>query len=320
LDIKDIVEDAVALAPMAGVTDSAFRSICMEHHASYTVSEMISAKALSMGDKKTKSLLKKRSVEKPFGIQLFGHSPDDFKSASEILEDDYSPDFVDINMGCPAPKIISSGAGCALMDDVVLSTKIVEAVKKSISVPVTAKIRCGFKDKKNAPEFARALEQSGIDAVTIHARTSNMKYKPPIDLFTIEKLCNAVRVPVIGNGDICTVNHIKIMNNLGCSGVMIGRAAMGNPFIFLELSSNKRGVPFNAPTSKEKFDVLLKQVERAIEDKGERNALNQSRKHVCWYLKGMRGASKLRNDASKISSYIELKNLIIKALELERAG
>ncbi len=317
MDIKDIVEGGIALAPMAGITDSAFRSICMEYHASYTVSEMISAKALSMGDKKTKSLLKKRSVEKPFGIQLFGHSPDDFKFASEILENDYSPDFVDINMGCPAPKIVKNGEGCALMKNPRLVRSIVKAVVHSSSKPVTVKIRKGWDEKSiNALEIATICEEEGASAVTIHGRTREQQYSGKADWSIIKEVKKVLTIPVIANGDIKTPEDAKNMLDItGCDAIMVGRGALGNPWIFKIIGDYLgKGVYNNNKDNNLLLGTILRHYSLMEQYKGERTAVLEMRKHIGWYFHGFYNSAKIRAQIFKTQSKEEVINILKGAL------
>lgn len=303
------------LAPMAGASDSAFRRIAMEEGASLSVSEMVSAKALALGDKKTPLLMRHLPTEKPFGIQLFGHNPTDFEAAAKIAERDFTPDFIDINMGCPAPKIVSSGAGSALMKTPSLAAAILMAVKNSVRIPVTAKIRSGFfEEHKNAAELALLLEEAGASLITIHGRSRERMYRPPADLEIIRQVKNAVSIPVIGNGDIRDANGYFEMLKTGCDGVMIGRGALGNPFIFRELSAAAGGTPYTPPPLSKRLALLRRQVTYMIEDKGEYIALREARKHAAWYIKGFRGAASLRGKASSLERMDDLDAFIEAAL------
>lgn len=304
-----LFQNVVALAPMAGVADSSFRSICMEYGASFSVGEMISTKAICFGNKNTLSLLYHRQKEKPFGVQLFGNDPKDFIKASKIVYDEASPDFIDINMGCPAPKIVKTGAGSALMGHPSLAGDILKAVKDTVPVPVTAKIRSGLTEEtKNAVSFAKVLENAGADAITIHGRTRERMYKPPVDLGIIKEVVNALSIPVIGNGDIfCYTDYINMVETTGCAGVMIGRGSLGNPFIFSEILSKGEIQP---PPLSERLNVLKAQTMLALEEKGETLALIEARKHAAWYTKGIRGASTIRTKAFNLLTLEDLDSFI----------
>lgn len=308
----DFFRGAVALAPMAGAADSAFRQISMEMGASFCVSEMISAKALCLGDKNTSHLLRHTDIEKPFGIQLFGYDIQDFKKAACLIERDFTPDFIDINMGCPAPKITGSGAGAALMKTPDKAADIIRAVKDSVSLPVTAKIRSGFSEKtKNAVCFSKMLEAAGVDAIIIHGRSRERMYSPPVDLQIIKDVTAAVSVPVIGNGDIRSCSDVKdMLCATSCAGVMIGRAALGNPFIFAEIKAKLSEKDYCVLELTEQLQVLRRQIETAAAEKGEYSALREARKHAAWYIKGFRGASSLRYKAGQLETMRDLDDFI----------
>jgi len=297
---------------MAGAADSAFRSVAMGLGAAFCVSEMVSAKALLMGDVKTRQLMEHTENEKPFGIQLFGSSPSDLGRAARIAVNSYKPDFIDINMGCPAPKITSSGAGAALMRTPDTASDIVKAVKDSAAVPVTVKIRSGFSEaEKNAATFSRLLEEAGADAITVHGRTREQLYRPPVDLSSIKQSVDAVSIPVTGNGDIWNYADLLLMREkTGCAGVMIGRAALGNPFIFAEIAAAVRNEPYEPPALTARLDVLRRQIEMAVRNKGEHIALLEARKHAAWYIKGIRGAAALRAKAYSMDNLRDLDSFI----------
>lgn len=302
---------------MAGATDSAFRQLCRENGASFCVSEMTSAKAISMGDKKTPALMRFCECERPFAIQLFGYEPDSMAYAAAFAQREFAPDFIDINMGCPAPKIVNSGSGSALMKTPALACDIVAAVCAAVSLPVTVKLRAGF-EQVNAPELAVMLEQAGAAALTVHGRTRERMYKPPVDLEVIRDVKRAVGIPVIGNGDIFTPDDaLKMFQYTGCDAVAVGRGALGNPFIFGAINAAIQGLDApNAPSAKDKMDALLRQTLLMCGYKGEFIALREARKHAGWYTKGIRGASGLRKRANELESMDDLRRFIDAVLSL----
>ena len=310
--IKNLkIEGFSALAPMAGVTDSVFRELCVSFGASYTTSEMVSAKALTLGDKKSKELMHLSDKERPAGIQIFGNDPETMaESVTEVLK--FSPDFIDINMGCPAPKIVKNRSGSFLMKDPELAGKIVRAVKDAACIPVTVKMRTGFDENhKNHVEFAKIIEAGGADAITVHGRTRERMYMPPADLDAIKEVKKAVSVPVIGNGDIFTPEDAKHMYEYtGCDFIMVGRGAQGKPWIFKRINEYlKNGVLLPEPSNEEKMLLMLEHSRRICELKGEKNGICEMRKHALWYTKGIRGSNQLRNRFSTVKTLDELNEL-----------
>jgi tRNA-dihydrouridine synthase B len=311
----------VYLAPMAGVTDAAFRHIAIEQGADFTYTEMVSAKGLKYGSAKTASLLTYAENEKEFGVQLFASDVDALKSSIEALMEYYAERIAlfDINMGCPAPKITNNGEGSALMKNPELASSLIKAAVGISSKPVTVKFRKGWDETSiNAVDFARMAEQSGAAAVAVHGRTRQQFYSGNADLDIIAKVKKAVSIPVIGNGDIfCAQDALNMMDATGCDAVMVARGALGNPFIFREIKSLIQNGKQTEPASpQEKMQALIKQAELACRAKGERTAMRQIRKHAAWYFKGLRGAAKLREAAVHIETLDDLYVLLRSAENL----
>lgn len=301
-----------ALAPMAGVADRSMRRLCMEHGAAFCVGELASAKGIALKDKKSQEFLTVSADERPMGIQLFGCEPETMALAA-ISAEKNSPDFIDINMGCPAPKVASNGAGSALMLDEKLAGQIVAAVKKSVKCPVTVKMRSGWDDEhKNAVDLARICQNEGADMITVHGRTKKQGYRPPADLDIIARVKSAVKIPVIGNGDIMSpADAEKMLEYTGCDMVMVGRAANGNPWIFEQINSYLKDGKIISPVPLEKrLETLLRQARFACDEKGEKMAMLQMRKHAAWYLKGIRGAALLRGKCSSLCTFEDLEKMI----------
>lgn len=300
------------LAPMAGAGDRAFRETCARFGAAFTVSEMVSAKALEFNDKKTAELMDLGESARPAAIQLFGTQPDVMAAAGEKAMA-FSPDAVDINMGCPAPKITGSGAGSALMKNPPLCGEIVAAVKAAVNVPVTVKIRAGWDENSvNAVRVAEICEQAGAAAVFVHARTRSQMYTPPARWDIIKKVKQAVKIPVIGNGDVTGAQSAALMlEQTGCDAVMVGRGALGNPWVFRQINAYLtdccRIVP--PPEIYEKMLVMLQHIKLMCEYKGETRAMKEARKHVGWYLKGVRKAARFRRRASSLETFAQLEQL-----------
>ena len=313
-----------ALAPMAGVTDRAFREICREHGCGYVVSEMASCQGLLYKSEKTKSLLEISEGERPMAIQIFGNDPKVMAEGAKMVLSDFKPDILDINMGCPAPKITGNGSGSALMKSPSLAKEIVYSCKNVAlqmgGIGVTVKFRKGWDDSSiNAIEFAKALEEGGADALTIHGRTREQMYSGKADLDIIRGVVDAVKIPVIANGDVDSVeSYIKMKSYTGCSLVMIGRGAMGNPWIFERINSyNEKGVILPEPTIEERLSVLKEHVKKICTYKSERIGIKEARKHTAWYFRDMRGAASLRNEACQMESYDDLLSLCENALKLQ---
>lgn len=307
--IDDVVlENEVFLAPMAGVTDLAFRLICKEYGSGLLYTEMINAKALCYDDEKTKGMLKIEEEEHPVAVQIFGSEPEFIAGATEILNE-HSNEILDINMGCPAPKVVKNGDGSALMKTPELAAKVIEAAAKKSKKPVTVKFRKGWdEDSINAVEFAKMAEASGAQAITIHGRTRAQYYSGTADWDIIEEIKNAVKIPVIGNGDIVTIEDtINIRKKTGCDAIMIGRGAQGNPWIFNRINHYmKTGEILPEPTAEEKIRTAIKHFNLAIKEDGEYVAVREMRKHLGWYLKGMKKSARLRDEINKLESADEV--------------
>lgn len=308
------------LAPMAGVSDRAYRELCVRFGAAYCVSEMVSSKALSFNSKKSEELMEISDLERPCGIQIFGDDPKCMADAAKhALEN--KPDIIDINMGCPAPKISSNGSGSALMKNPRLCGEIVKAVTAVTDIPVTVKIRKGWDDDSvNAVEVAKICESAGAAAITVHGRTRQQYYKPPVDYDIIRAVRESVSVPVIANGDIDSAERAKeVMDFTGCDLVMIGRATLGNPWIFSQINAylENPNVKIHTPDLEERLGVMIEHIGKMVEYKGEHMAMLQARKLVVGYFKGMKGAAALRNEAGKIKTLDDLYELRQKALSLQ---
>ncbi len=312
------ISNSAALAPMAGVADCAFRELCSSFGAAYTVTEMVSAKGIHYNNKKTAELMELSDRERPSAIQIFGSDPDTMADAA-VFALQFKPDFIDINMGCPAPKISNNGSGASLMKNPKLCGEIIKSVVNAVDIPVTVKIRKGWDDKSvNCVEIAKIAEANGASAVAVHGRTREQYYKPPVDKDIIRDVKAAVKIPVIGNGDVTSGAKAKeLYEHTGCDMIMVGRGALGNPWIFAEINEYmKTGKLLPKPSPEEKLSVMMGQIERMCRLKGEYLGIRQSRKHIVWYIKGFKGAASLRNEAGHIESIEDLKKLTEKILKL----
>lgn len=315
MKIKDIeFENNIFLAPMAGIADRAFRELCINYGAGYTVTEMVSSKGLTMGDKKSKELLTLGEIENPAGAQIFGDDPEIMaQAAKKCLE--FHPDIIDINMGCPAPKIAMNGGGASLMKNPKLAGEIVKAVSDAVDIPVTVKIRKGWDDESiTAVELAQIAEKNGASAITVHGRTRMQMYSGKVDYDIIAKVKKAVDIPVIANGDITDEQSAAIMlEKTNADAIMIGRGALGNPWIFRRINaylSECRVLP--DVSINEKMAVMLKHIQKIIEYKGEYTAMREARHHAAYYTKGIRGGAALRKEISTFERFEQLEELAYK--------
>ena len=308
------ISGKTVLAPMAGITDKAFREICRRFGASYVVTEMVSAKAIIFENKKTLSLMEISAYERPCGIQIFSGYPYDLEKATYIILERYNPDIIDINFGCPVPKISKSGAGATLMRDPKLCFCLVKACVRSAQgrVPVTVKIRSGISKKSiNAVEVAKYCESAGVSAIAVHGRTKEDMYKGKVDLEVIKEVKKAVKVPVIGNGDIKTSLDAKnMLDKTGCDLVMIGRGAMGQPYIFEKINEELRGNKFRNLSKIEKIGIMKDHFSNLCKYKGEALGMIQGKKHLYAYLKDLGVSSKIKNKVQNLKTLNDLKNLL----------
>ncbi len=309
------IKGYAALAPMAGVADRAMREICMNFGAAYAVGELTSAKAITLGDHKSPLLLE-RGCESVFASQLFGYEPEIMARAA-IVAEGHHPDFIDINMGCPAPKVANNKGGSGLLREPKLVGEIVRAVSDAVKSPVTVKIRSGWDESsKNAVEIAKICEANGAAAITVHGRTRAQMYAPPCDLDIIRAVKEAVKIPVIGNGDVVDGKTAKYMYEYtGCDFVMVGRAANGAPWVFKQINDYmEKGIETPRPPLEERLRILLSQIELMKKYKSPTTVILEARKHTAWYMKGVKNAARLRRMCGEISSLSDIELICEKAL------
>lgn len=312
-----------ALAPMAGVADRAYRLMCKRFGAAYAVSEMVSAKGICYSDRKTAELCTITDEERPMAIQLFGSEPDFMERAVDIVLK-FDPDIIDINMGCPVPKVVNTGAGSALMRNISLAGRITAAaVRAAGDVPVTVKFRSGWNSESiNAVEFAKAIEAAGASAITVHGRTREQFYSGNADTDVIADVKKAVGIPVIGNGDVKDLQScLDMYEKTGCDLVMVGRGSYGNPFVFREIAAHFNGCEYVPPTLEERMTVMLEHIRLIIElsEKCEELAMHEARKIAAWYMNGFYGSAKFRAKCYQLSSYGEAEELAEKFISVQKS-
>ena len=303
----------IVLAPMAGITDVVYRSICAEHGCDFTYTEMVSAKGLFYGGKKTRALIAVGEEERPCAVQLFGSEPDIVSDMIKMIADEYGEDIclIDINMGCPMPKITSNGEGSALMRDIPRAAAVMEAAVKASRLPVSCKFRKGWDEAHvNAVEFAKAMELSGAAMLAVHGRTREQLYHGTADRRIIAEVVSAVNIPVLGNGDIFDAESaLDMLDKTGCAGLMVARGAEGNPFIFEEIRAALDGAEYVPPTAERRMEAAIDHAERFIAQKPAA-LFPELRKHMSWYTKGMRGSMELRRQVNIAKTPAALMELL----------
>lgn len=308
------IKGKAVLAPMAGVADRAFRELCVDYGAAYVVSEMISSKGVSMGDRKSKDLMFLSEKERPAAVQIFGSDPVIMAQSVETVMQ-VNPQIIDINMGCPAPKIAGNGGGASLAKNPELAEKIVKAVVGASPVPVTVKIRMGWDENSiNAVEMAKRAENAGASAITIHGRTRKQMYAPPVDRNIIAEVKKSVSIPVIGNGDIIDEQSAAIMlEETNCDLIMIGRGALGCPWAFSQINAYlEHGRVLPTPPVSERMRVMIKHIETLCQYKGDYVGMREARKHAGWYTKGLHGAAKYRQELGTLENMEQLQEIAYK--------
>lgn len=306
------LDSPLILAPMAGVTDQTFRLLCKEQGCSLAVTEMVSAKAICYNNRNTKMLMEVDQDERPISLQLFGSEPELMaRIAAQVEDEPY--DIIDVNMGCPVPKVVNNHEGSALMRDPKLAEEILRSMVRAVKKPVTVKFRKGFTEQEvNAVEFAKRAEDAGVAAVAVHGRTRSQFYSGEADWDIIRQVKEAVNIPVIGNGDIfCAQDAKNMREQTGCDGIMIGRGARGNPWIFREireyLETGKAGTP---PSKAERVEMIARHARMMKERKGERTAMREMRKHAAWYTAGLPNSSAFRGKMNDVETFAQLEELL----------
>lgn len=314
------LKNNLVLAPMAGVTDLAYRPLCMEMGAGMSVMEMVSAKAITYNNKKTHEMLRIEESEHPVSLQIFGSEPEVMAEAVRRIEGECPYDILDVNMGCPVPKVVNNGEGSALMKNPRLVGQIIEALVKATNKPVTVKFRTGFDaEHLNACEIAHVAEESGAAAVAVHGRTREQMYMGEADWDMIRRVKETVSIPVFGNGDLRSgADVVRMYEQTKCDGFMIARAARGNPWIFSEIIKYcETGVQPDRPSLEELRDMMLRHARRIIETRDEFGGIREMRKHVAWYTAGLRNSSYIRREVNKVESYQDLEELLQRGIEHE---
>ena len=321
LKIGSIESDTnVVLAPMAGITDLTYRTICKEMGAGLVYTEMISAKGLYYKDAKTANLMKINEKNRPAAIQIFGSDPDIMSYVvGKYINNRKDIDIIDVNMGCPAPKIVKNGDGCSLMNKPELAGKIINKIKRVTNKPVTAKIRSGWSsDFINAPEFAKNLELNGLDMVAVHGRTREQFYSGKADYKIINEVKKSVNIPVVGNGDIYSPEDaVKMIEETNCDGVMIGRGILGNPWLIMNtVKILNDDVSFFIPSPLDKINMIKRHAAMLVNELNEKIAILEMRKFAAWYMKGMKNSSEIRNSINKIANEEELHHILDEYIEI----
>jgi len=312
----NLFKDKLILAPMAGITDSTFRTLCRKNGADVVVSEMVSADGIFYGGKKTLCLLAFEKPERPIGIQLFGSSAQRIAHAAQYVEEHISPDFIDLNSGCPVPKVVTKNGGAALLKNRKLYTEIVASLTKAVSVPVTVKLRCGWtKDDLVDVDYAKIAQDHGAAAVTLHARTKTMGFSGQALWDRIALLKSSVSIPVIGNGDVISPElGVQMFKQTGCDSIMIGRGAYGNPWIFSQTRQLMNGIHYRPVDCTTRLTTALIHLRRYAASYGEPRAIREMKKHLAWYIKGMPGAAESRNALFRAQSTAHQEEIITRLL------